>query len=77
MKVVQTELLLSTGEPTVTAVPNTDTGWRRCAQAGEGQADLEVPVVELLGAGLGAEVPGHPAELPCHASLTQLVAVVA
>lgn len=37
---------------------------------------LEVPVVELLGAGLAAEVPGHPAQLPRQASLAQLVAVV-
>lgn len=40
------------------------------------QPDLEIPVIELLGAGLAAEVPGHPAQLPRHASLTQLVAVV-
>lgn len=33
--------------------------------------------MELLGAGLAAEVPGHPPELPRHASLTELVAVVA
>lgn len=38
--------------------------------------DLVVPVVELLGTRLAAEVPGHATELPGHGSLTQLVAVV-
>lgn len=41
------------------------------------EPDLVVPVVELLGTGLAAEVPGHPAELPCHAPLAELVTVVA
>lgn len=41
------------------------------------EPDLVVPVVELLGTGLAAEVPGHPAELPRHASLAELVTVVA
>jgi len=32
--------------------------------------------VELLGTPLAAEVPSHAAELPGHASLTELVAVI-
>lgn len=35
-----------------------------------------VPVVELLGAGLAAEVSRHASELPGQTSLTQLAAVV-
>lgn len=48
--------------------------WRR---KGRAWTDLEVPVVELLGAGVAAEVSGHAAQLPGHAPLAQLVAVVA
>lgn len=39
-------------------------------------ADLIVPVVELLGTRLAAEVPGHTSERSGYTSLTELVAVV-
>lgn len=66
------------------AVSNSESGRRPCANTAKEthtctharKPDLEVPVVELLGACLAAEVPGHPAQLPRQASLTQLVAVV-
>lgn len=40
------------------------------------RSDLVVPLVELLGAGFTAEVPGNTGQLPGHSSLTQLSAVV-
>ena len=39
-------------------------------------ADLVVPVMELLGTRLTAEVPGDPPQRACDAPLTQLAAVV-
>lgn len=41
------------------------------------ETDLVVPVVELLGTGLAAEVPRHAAELARDTSLAHLAAVVA